>query len=161
MPAPVIEQIAVELQARLNQISLANGYSRDIPAVVRPARYEGVTVDDGLIVFEQTGHELDPEGEIDGCPNALAWMVEFSIDVFIRASDCDNEPTDTKVNYIVSDVVKAIGEPTAWHTFGGLAFWSRVTGLDYWNVTDGAHSGATITLSVHYRTNENDLYTAR
>lgn len=161
MSYPVIEQIAQKLKARLETITVANGYNQTVCSVVRPTRTGGFSPSDKLIVLQQGDGVRDEENDYAGNPNAIAWMQPFIVQLYVRPSDRDITPVDTIINVFAADAIKAIGSPNNWHTWDGLAFNTFIRDPQSFAESQGEHEGVELQIDVNYRVNENDPYTAR
>lgn len=159
MSYPVKELLAQKLKARLETVTIANGYNQNVAKVVRPTRMGGYTPEDRLIVLEQG----DPKqiGSTEGANGMLEWMQPFFLELYIRPSDKDATPVDTKVNMFAADVHKAIAAPNNWHAWDGLAVNTFFREPSDFAAAEGEHEGIELQIDIQYRTDERDPYTAR
>lgn len=163
MPTAVPELIALELIARLEEITTDNGYSFTVPSVDRVNR-DGTdwTPKSNTIVVLQTAEEPIPELSYPGNPPAIAYQLTFTIQGFVRQSDRSTTADAALENEMVAAIKKAVAEnSTSWHTFDGNAMnanWGPTTRFD---PVQGAHAGVSIELIVQYRVSELDPYTIR
>lgn len=161
MSEPIVENIAAALFTRLESVTEANGYQQTLSAV-RPKSTLGDIAPTHLrAVLLQDDPSPASESDVPGAPFAQAWWQPFVICIYVRPSDGDSIPIDTRINRVWADVVKAITAPTAWHTFGAGAINARIDPPERFDHDDGAHEGVMIVVSVLYRTSETDPYTAR
>jgi hypothetical protein len=165
MAEPINEQIARTLLARMVKVTTSNGYHQTAE-VERPAGTPGsIKPRDLLAVLLQQDPDEDEENSVPGNPLATAWTLPFEVSLFIRPSEDDTLPLDTRINRFVADMVKAIAtDPSVnepWHTFGGLAYNARIRPWQLFAASDGTCEGATFVVEVSYRTPENDPYTCR
>ncbi len=170
MPNPIVEQIALELESRLQNVTEANGFNQDLD-VKRPARWGAEKADDGLAIIIQDDPTTDtPDARhplsVAGNPYAQAYTQPFRVLLFSRQSEKDDTAAETYVNRMWADAVKAItrsGETDEadWQTFGDLAITSNIgpPSLDLWK--DGISAVIEFAVEVQYRTEENDPYTGR
>jgi hypothetical protein len=96
-----------------------------------------------------------------GNPPAKGWTLQAGVAGICKPSDTDTTPIDTFKNRIGSDIVGAITTGATWHNWDGLAIDSEVTQIEDYTGTDGASSGVLVRLSIHFRTDEDDLTVAR
>jgi len=153
MSLPIVEQIAEEIKATVETVTIANGYELDIGDVVRPTR-TGITATPdnyGVILLQ-----LDPaRGDLDnpGNPPALSWRQPFALDLCVRPSDTVTTPIDRLINIFSAEVVKAIMADV---TRGGLAIDTHLDELQFMRASDGTYEGVTMFIEVIYRVAEND-----
>ena len=87
MPS-VVENIALEIKRRLEQITTGNGYSFSVCEVVRPDRLgQLIKPEDALIVLNQGDSTRNAEMDRPGNPPAVGYDVEFEINCFVRPSE--------------------------------------------------------------------------
>ena len=165
MPA-VIENIALEIVRRLEQINTANGYSFDVAGVIRPDRLSDWSPEDGMIVVKQGDSTMNSDSSHPGNPPAIAFDTEFEIECFVRSSEhSDVEPYHTDQNERGAQVIKAITteatDPGHWYTFDSNAILSSIGDVRNFGVSDGNHNGVTVAINVLHRQSENDPYQVR
>lgn len=160
MSKPVIELIAENLAAAINEITAANRYNYDLRAV-RPKRIdysdpENPTIDggafeDGMVLIEQTTE--DPVEE--GAQCAQTWDQTFVLQAFVLNSDFDNSPRDTKINKVRADIQKKIMADVR---RGGNALNTTLGSSVIYDAGEG-FAGIAIEIVVHYRVKYDDPYT--
>ena len=158
MSTPIVEQIAQEIDARIAEITTANGFNQDLTPL-RPTRLnlEGdVAPTDGTVVILQEDPSEDDENSTDGNAAIKAWVQSFSLAAFVIASDATTTAIDTRINQVRADIEKKL---TADITRGGLAIDTRIRPPRMFNEAPQA-TGIVINVDVHYRTREDDPYTA-
>ncbi len=163
MSVPIVEQIARKILARLEQVTIDNGYTWDA-ACTRPTRLDmDAAPKDKQILLLQEQRFLVEDGSTDGASEAVEWRQQFAIVVFAMASDTDDDPIDTLVNVRQADIEKALHTPTDdetvvdWARIDGLALNSNL-GEPEW-IEGADFSGSIIRFIAHYRVKENDPYT--
>jgi len=160
---PVVEQIAQIVVARLEQLTVANGYKHDIADVVRPTVEGGYSPENLLAVVEQGDAEREKDHDYEGNPNRIAWGQPFVITLFVNASNKAAVPEDQLVNVFEADAIKALTAPDRWEHFPDsgpdLAFEAEFRSPKRILTSDGAYAGTEVHLVVHYRHPENDPYT--
>ena len=169
MALPIIEKIAAELVARLDQITTANGYEFDRESVTRPRRIDrDFTPRNYSIVVDQSEEQYDEEQSYPGNPPASAYNVTFSIYGFVRESDDATTSPHITENQMAAAIQKAITENSAtWHSFDGNAIAAtfgtteRFRDGDALPFTTTEHNGARVELEVLYRVSELDPFSVR
>lgn len=170
---PVQTLIALELESRLNRITVANGFNFDVAAVVRSNRDGSNFLMQHLSIrIDQTSCERNTELDYAGNPPALCWMQTYEIKCFCRNS---NEPEgvdverDTaykkNVNEMAAAVIEAITNPpvspSTWHTLGGRTFDVQQGPLEEFASDDGEYCGITVPLVCFFRVSENNPFEIR
>lgn len=161
----ISEQIVVELKRRLEQISIANGYSIDLADVVRPKRIDEGAYEDHTLFINEPSITPNSEMSCPGNPPATAWNMAIELNGLLRQSENDTNPRNTARHNFVSEIILAITNeattPDAWHTWEGLAInttWGEITdSVD----GDGTDSGFVFSINIVFRTDENDPFVAR
>ncbi len=94
-------------------------------------------------------------------------MQRFSIWLLSRQSDKDTTAAETYVNRMWADAKQAITrkdetDEATWHTFGDLAREAEISEseIGLWE-DDAATAAIEVSVSVKYRTDENDPYSGR
>ena len=151
MAIPIIEQIAVELAARIDEITTANGFQQNLTAL-RPKRddFADVTPADGVVLMVQEDAEADPESP---------WPMQDWQQVFLLCAivlDADDAATsiDVRKNQVAADIAKKL---RADRSRGGLA--NETTILGRTNFAEGAFTGIAVAVMVDYRHQADDPYT--
>jgi hypothetical protein len=167
---PIIEQIAQEIKSRLSNVTKANGFNQNL-VVIRPSKNGIPSVSDNIAILTQESSQSDTSDQphalsVEGNPYAQAFTQDFRVQMGSRQSDNDNTPAETYINRLWADVVKAITrkgktDEATWHTFGDLALTATIQAPFFGAFDDTATADVDFTVSVQYRTNENDPYTAR
>lgn len=161
MSLSVCERIARVLVDRLEEVTVANDYTNEIIEVVRRTSAGGYTPADGLCVVHQGEPEGVPELSAPGNPPATAWKQPFNVSVYVMPEDTDETEIHSLINVFSSEVVQAVCDPVAtWHNFADA---TSTTSLDaelgaittMYNENNIA-VGFTLTVSVTYRTDENN-----
>ena len=165
MPS-VVENIALEIKRRLEQITTGNGYSFSVCEVVRPDRLgQLIKPEDALIVLNQGDSTRNAEMDRPGNPPAVGYDVEFEINCFVRPSDRDAVAYEPIQNERGSQIIKAITleatDPGQWYSFAGNAIIAEVGNLQPFSQSDGNHNGIIVPVRVTYRHDENDPYEVR
>lgn len=162
----VIENIALEIVRRLEQITIAEGYSFDVPSVVRPDRLADYSPEDGMIVLKQNDSTLNQDSSHPGNPPSIAFDTEFEIECFVRASE-HSDPTsyhsiqNERGGQIIKAITTEATDPGHWYTFDSNAILSSVGDVRNFGVSDGNHNGVTVVINVLHRQSENDPYQVR
>jgi len=145
MSVPVVETIAVEIAARINEITTVNGFNQNLVAV-RPKRndFSEEPPANGKVLIWQGG-ESHPEGEAIGCDE---WLQDFELIAIVKDSDAATSAIDTRLNQVRADIQKKL---LADHTRGGNAIDTRFSGSYKFDDGEG-FTGIVVVGVVHYRT---------
>lgn len=164
MSESIIEQIAATIAARIESVTLANGYWQDVSRVVRPTRSFEYTIEDNLVLIEQQAWETLDELSHEGNPVGQARRQFFQISLFVVPPRTSATPVDTLINRLAADVEKAIalgGADPRWVHMDDLAIDARFTSGTRFIHADGSSEGIDLILAVDYRTDEDDPYVVR
>lgn len=161
MATPIVEQIAVKIQTRLQQIKTTNGYEITVPSVVRPARLDETAPANNQIYLIQETPTKNESLSCPGSPAKHAWDQPFRISIGLRPSERLTTSIDTLRNIAQADIQKALAQPTTgdWSQWDGLALRSELGSSDWYADDEGAVAGVQMVLTVTYRIPENDPYT--
>ncbi len=159
MADPVIEDIAVEIEAAINAITTVNGFNQDLNAT-RPTRLgfeNGEGQKDLTVLIVQEDPDEDEESSTEGNPPAKAWVQPFWCIAYVIDSDNATTAIDTRKNRVRSDIEKKLREdPTrdqnAWDT--------RIRAPESFNLGPGA-TGIIVIVDVLYKTSEDDPFVVR
>jgi hypothetical protein len=158
MSLPVVDRIARVIESRIDGVTIANGYSQTLVAA-RQTKAGEVTPADGTVIIVQMDASDEPLLE-NGNPPMVTWRQQFAINIYVRPSDADSTPIDALVNLAVSDVIRAVCTPAAWYQFadsdGYTAINAEWGSKQNFNAENGTLEGATLPLTVEYRTSETD-----
>ena len=149
MPTSCLEQIALAIEAKLNEL-VAAGHAR---AVERPKRVglEATPEDKSIYLYQDSPSE-------DTAPtNFKQWLQPFVIDSFVVPSDASTTPVDTEINELRARVEMKLREDP---TFGlpGLVIETEIQEPVMFAHVSGAYAGIRVTAVVTYRTKEDDPY---
>lgn len=159
MPLTILENIAVELERRLNLMVGNTDYGTNVFEVIRPTRLDGFTPRNRQIVMTQGEEEISEELSCPGNPAAIARIQRFNIRCHIMTDELARDAIDTNINSFAADVVLAVTDDYAtWHTFDNNAI-DAAWGNRELVAADGGIDGMNLPLFVTYRTDENDPYT--
>lgn len=162
----VVENIAIEIARRLENITVFNGYAFDISSVVRPDRLgQNIVPEDKLIVLSQGDSNEVEALSLPGNPPSVAYETTFAIHCFYRDSDKNPSEFDPVVNDLAGQVIKCLrdeaSDQSRWMTIGDNAIDSKIRTITPYPESDGTHLGVTIPLSVTYRHSEGNPYEVR
>ena len=148
---PVVERIALGLEAVLKSVTAAGGYQTNVTQVLRPVRLgiPAVPTDPFAVVMTQQ----DPKIEGHTNPGAIVWRQTFDLGLYIRVSEQDATPFDQLINMFIADAVKAV---MAYRRRGGLAINTEVQ--PPLMATLDKHEGVVMPIDVIYRVSELDPY---
>lgn len=160
MALPVSEQILQAIRTRLLLIDEDDDYEVTVSDVVRPTRIAGHVPDDWQLTVSLVSiAESEPDFR-PGNPPAIAWLMEVLIMGELRPSEEDATPVDTYRSTFQADIVKAITSVgNDWHNWSNLAIDTTYGPAETIETESGSAIG--VTLTVLFRTDENDPYTAR
>lgn len=155
------ETIALELVARLGQITTGNGYAFTASDVSRVNRDGDDWTPEHLgIVVKQGDETRNPAHDRPGNPPAMAYEQAYELIGFVRQSDRADTSDDSLVNQMEAAIKKAVAENSGtWHQFDGASYdanWGDTTRFE-----STAHAGLKVPLSVRYRVSELDPLTLR
>lgn len=177
MPTSIPELIALELIARLDQITVGNGYEFTASNVKRVNRDAIDWTPENLsIVVMQLGSERDTSLDCPGNPPANGYALGFDVSGYIRQTDrvdsggpgpgpgpgtrLATSDDDTLINAMEASIKKAIAAgSTSWHTFDGNARHAEFGSTQ--KFLSEQHIGCTVSLTVRYRISEIDPYEVR
>ena len=151
MSVPVIELIAVDIEAAINAITVAAKFNQTLIAV-RPKRsdFKDTAPLNGKVLIYQGGKE--PFTESPGCSS---WIQEFVLEAIVLDSDKTETSIDTRLNQVAADIEKKLRTD---HTRDGNAIDTLLRGAEPFNDGQGM-SGIDVFIGVQYRVKENDPYT--
>ncbi len=166
---PIVERIALAIEARLLTVQIANGYEVDIAGVVRPSQLglDKISPRNLLAVMmqldprvddsKQDGVTLNPDGR-----GLIHWIQPWAIALFIQTSEKADPvvSADTLINRFKAAVDKALLQDSGWGAkpTEPLAYATHLIAGEYFEVGAGGYLGVTDLLEVRYRTFENDPY---
>ena len=160
MATPISEQIAAKIATRLAGITVANGYELTVSEVARPLRFDGFRPQNDQLIVTQGNLTRNDELSAPGNPPATAYDLEFMIAGLLMPTESSTSKIDTLRNTFASDTIKAICTPAAsWHNWDTLAIDTKVG--DVTDITTEESSGFKLSLTVTFRTTENNPYQSR
>lgn len=160
MATPISEQIAAKIATRLAGITVANGYELTVSEVARPLRYDGFRPQNNQLIVSQGNLSKNDELSVPGNPPATAYDLEFIVAGLMMPTESSTSKIDTLRNTFAADTIKAICTPQAsWHNWDTLAIDTRVG--DVTDITTEESSGFKLSLTVTFRTTENNPYQSR
>jgi len=161
MALPVSEQIALKVQQRLQNITVANGYEVTVTGtVIRPPRIWEGSPKDYQVVIAQGEMTRNDDLSYPANPPVVAYDLPFTIVGELRPSEHDTTPIETLCNTFAADAIKAICSPQAsWHNWDGLAIDTTIASVVNTNSEEAA--AFKLEMTVTFRTPENDPYTVR
>lgn len=151
MTEPVAEQIMAKVRTRVATAFDAFRSSR--VATWQPK-------DQATHVF-QGNLTPNPEISCPGNPPAQGWTLQAAVAGVVKPSDRDTTPVDTYKNRMGADILAAITNATTWHNWDGLAVNTEMGEIEDFTAADGSASGVIVRLNIYFRTDEDDMYTAR
>lgn len=161
MALSVVEQIALKVKQRLQNVSSSNGYETTIAGnVVRPTRlWEGSPLNYQVIIA-QGPMVRNEDLSYPANPPVVAYDLPFTIVGELRPSETDNTPIETLCNEFSADVHKAICTPVAdWHNWDGLAINTVIETVENTNSEEAA--AFKLEMTVTFRVAENNPFEAR
>lgn len=160
MALPVSEQILAAVRTRLLLIDEDDDYEVTVTDVVRPTRIAGHIPEDwqltvSLVSIAESESDFRP-----GNPAKIAWVMELLIVGELRPSESDDTSIDTYRSTFHANIVKAITSVgNDWHNWNNLAIDTTFGSADTVETETGSAIG--VAMTVLFRTDENDPYTAR
>jgi len=147
----VLEQIAAAIETR---VAATTGVT-----VIRPSRLQ-LPAPENMQIWLWQGDAFKNEAQsCEGNPYYQAWDQQFALDLIVRASDADTTPIDTRINEFLGLVLTKITAPAGWERWGNLAMYTMIDSVQSFPLANGDFCGLELTLTVTYRTPENDPYT--
>lgn len=161
MPTAVPELIALELVSRLEDITIANGYSFDVAAVVRPSRDgSNVKYQHLSLRVDQGAPTRNRDLDFPGNPPAVAYDLEFLVKGCVRGASSDpHATTENDLGAAIVKAIKSVGND--WYTFDGNAVIADTGDEEPFKPDQGELNGISVPVLVTYRVSENDPYTVR
>lgn len=152
MTIPIIENIAVDIEAAINAITTAAGFNQDLVAV-RPRRtdFGDITPENGKVLIYQGDPE---ESESEGLMTE-DWTQPFALMAIVLDSDGASTSIDTRLNQVAADIQKKVRED---RTRGGNAYDTLLKPTAKFDDGRG-FSGITVVIEVKYRVQQSDPYT--
>ena len=159
---PVVERIAQVIYDRLMLLTAGGSAYIYVSEVVRYNRKDTYTPTDKQIVLTMGANERVPELDHEGNPPAVCRQQTFNIRCHVIPSEFDETPSDTYVNLMVFEAMKAITNNQAtWHNFDNLAIDAEFDSTEPIEDDGTGIDGANLPLLVRYRTDENNPYNVR
>lgn len=166
MPETVEARLLNEVKERLDRISIANGYDFDgltiqttrANAVGQPLKPNTYRIVDG-------GVSDAPTYDRPGNPPCRGKMLTVHIECVGSSSEGDTNPEQYDAMNMAASAELAITnppiDPIMWQTFGGLAIDCDIGDGEPMDPPEARITGRTVTLSIWYRTDENNPFIAR
>ena len=158
MSNPVLETIALNIQAAVAAITESAGFNQDLECV-RPTRlaFEGdAAPKDGRVVLLQLDPTIDEENSLEANPPRTAWLQPFALVAFVINDDTTTTALDIRLNQVRSDIEKKL---MADQTRGGNAIATYIAAPERF-AADSGETGIIVRADVLYRTEDDDPYTA-
>ncbi len=152
MSTPVIELIALDIVARIGEITIVNLFNQDLTAI-RSRREDWVdeSPGDGKVLVWQEDEDRAPDEEQSH--NTTEWDQTFSLIANVIDSDSATTSIDIRLNQVKSDIRKKMREDPS---RGGNAIDTKM-GTSR-KVSEGNLTGIEVEIMVRYRTQQNDPY---
>lgn len=152
MSTPIIESIAEDIKAAVNDITVENGFNQTLIAI-RPRRndFSDVSPDDLVVLIKQADPEVNENAAID----TGDWLQPFAIMAIVLDSDDASASIDTRRNQVRSDIEKKLTEDV---TRGGYAYDTVILPPAEFDDGEG-FTGICVRIAVKYRTKFDDPYT--
>lgn len=125
----------------------------DLMADYRPKKNQVVVTPETTTRFE--------DYDCQGNPPAWGWSCEYTIRCLTRQDEnATPQSVDAILSEMSSNVYNSITSPSAWWQFDGNAINSQISGIER-NLESLGMADYTITLTVQYRTDENNIFNRR
>ncbi len=151
MPEPHAATVADEVAQRLATCTAANGYTFEVTTVSRRLLQDPDTYTHGTVVLAWGALRRDDAWQ--GTAPWTRWTHDLDLAIIVRPAADDAQPLDLAILQAVRDVLHALNLPDC---LGGLVDQVNVETVTPFDAAQ-AVSGASVQLSVVYRTNERDL----
>jgi len=152
MTTPIKELIAANLLTAISNVTTGNSYNQTITGK-RALRidYASVAPDDLTFVLKQ-----DDEEEVVSAHNKKTWKQSYTVLCIVVDSDSSTTAVETRINQVEADIRKAVRvdpqrDSNALDTIINPSS-QLPEGVDF--------TGIILNITVHYRHNEDDPYTA-
>ncbi len=153
MSTPIKEDIAANMLTTLNGVTTGNSYNQTITGI-RALRidYANVSPDDLTFILTQGEEEVVETGY-----GKKAWMQHYDVLCIVVDSDSSTTAVETRINQVEADIRKAVRVAPQRGVTGVLDTIVNPSsplpdGVDF--------TGVILDISVHYRHDEDDPYTA-
>jgi hypothetical protein len=103
----------------------------------------------------------NPKIDCPGNPPARGYTIEAVVASIFKPSENDLTAIDTFKNRAWSEITKAVTNANLWWNWGGLAIDTRIGTIEDFTGEDGSGSGCMVRMSIHFRVDETDPFTAR
>jgi len=148
--APIIELIAVNIEATINGITIAKGFGQDLVALrCKRNDFDTIAPQNGVVLIVQGGAEMPAQ-----CIGAETWIQTFSLMAIVIDGDAAVTSIDARCNQVARDVEKKLRED--W-TRGGYAIDTNFDAPQI--IDDPRFTGVTVAAKVEYRTKWGDPFT--
>jgi len=149
MAKPIIELIAENIEAAVNQITVANGYQQTLSAI-RPKKNDfayDLPENNKVLILQSDEEVVKP-------PTAYKrWRAIFGLTAIVIDSDAETESIDSRLNRITADIEKKLKED---NRRGENAISTEVESCVFFSVEKC--SGSEIRVAVEYQTKFDDPY---
>lgn len=151
MSTPIVETIAVKLEAMVNAITVANGFNQTLIAV-RPKRIhlEGDINDDLNVIIEQEDAAIEEDST-----TYVIWRQGFTLQALVIDSDDATAAIDTRLNTVRSDIEKKLMESENWK-LEGLGYVLLKSAEKF--IADPKMAGIAVNIDVLYEVNKSNPY---
>lgn len=145
----VREKILDNLKTELEKIKVINGYANTLGSVERWKQHGNSTIQVPCLVVHAGPDKWSMKNiSIVDC------VLSAFIEVRIRQSESDTEPTDTVLNSLLADIFKCLNSDV---TLSGLAIDTQITDVTSFEIVEGMiEAGLIIELEIHYRFSQAD-----
>jgi len=161
MTDPVAERILAQVATRLENITTADGYDFTVAGVNRASRFGGVSPTHLQVYVSM--ESLTPNDEIScqGNPPALGWEMVVKCALIATPNEDDEFAADAWRLHAYAAMSKAITTGVVWWQWDGLAINSMIGKPEMIINAEQGQVGAQTFVTIHFRTDENDPFTAR
>lgn len=152
MADPVVELIALDIAAKIAEVTIGNGFHQDLITVrdKRVAYRDQAPVENTVLLVQEDEDEWGEQ------PNTTkAWEQPFALQAIVLDSDSDSTAIDIKRNRVRADLQKKLMEDP---TRDGNANDTVIMPSILFNDGEG-FSGIQVNILVRYRTKIDDPYT--
>jgi hypothetical protein len=155
MSVPIKENIAVNIKAAINAITIVNGFNQDLTGI-RPMRndFKDVTPKDGTVLLKQLNPnktDEQPEGPF------VEWEQPYALMAIVLDGDDVTTTIDTRLNQVEADIQKKIMEDPFRGGSSGVVDTIILPSVEF---DDGkGFTGISVNIAVQYRTKIEDPYT--
>lgn len=155
MANPIVEQIALSLEAAINAVTTGNGYNQTLHCVRRrKIDFQQTGWADGTALLRQAA--ADPVALPDSAIGTKSWEQVWNVEIIIDKTDDDQSPLETYCNLAAADLTNKLRETPS---RGVASCWdTEIIHTEILEDANGVVEGIRVDVTCKFRTDENDWY---